>query len=228
MHTRDFSSPGQDLSPPGNRSQTSSRAGEGRQAGPRPCAPATPPPLPTHVDVKRGAPAPGRRALGSSRVLRAAAPLSHLGGLHPAAGLGPREGHGARLAERPVARVRTRAREARGRAYGARRAGRGGGGGSGAAAPAEGLGLRGRALCRSTALRARGRSATCWAPTPSPQPPCRPFSGGWRCSGAAPHLLAPHRERVPGSIQDLLVRSVGFFTFYVPGSEFRRRGHPDA
>lgn len=157
MHTRDFSSPGQDLSPPGNRSQTSSRAGEGRQAGPRrdkrhggprPCAPATPPPLPTHVDVKRGAPAPGRRVLGvgSSRVLRAAAPLSHLGGLHPAAGLGPREGHGARLAERPVARVRTRAREARGRAYGARRAGRGGGGGRGAAAPAEGLGLRGRAL----------------------------------------------------------------------------------
>ena len=67
-----------------------------RHGGSRSSAPATPPPLPTHVDVKRGALAPGRRTLGSSRVLRGAAPLSHLGGLHPAAGLGPREGHGAR------------------------------------------------------------------------------------------------------------------------------------
>lgn len=181
----------------GNRSQTSSQAGEGQRAGPRPCAPATPPPLPTHVDVKRGAPA---RARGSVLVL----PRPPRGGASEpswrpfaAAGLGPREGL-APLAERPVARVRTRAREKPGGgAYGARRAGRGGGGGSGAAARAEGLGLRGpRPLSEHRAMEAPGGRSACWAPTPSPQPPCRPFSGGWRCSGAAPRGMAPHRERV--------------------------------
>ena len=53
-----------------------------------------------------------------------------------------------------------------------------------------------------------GCGATCWALERSPQPPCCPFAGGRKC----PPLFGTPSD----AKEQLLVHSIGSFTFYVP------------
>lgn len=204
-----------------------------RQAPPRlwHSAPEPPPPLPTHVDVKCCALAPGRRTPGSSRVLREAAPLGHLGGLHPAAGPNTGERRAARCGGAArCAGQDPRSRQTQCKASGVRRAGPGGPPGRKergcVAAPCVGAPPRGlRAAASPGGLR--GRSATCWAPVRSPQPPGRPFSGGGRGAGSSAAFGTPSKASSwinPGTLSSF----DGFLHILCAWFRAGRWGYPDA